>query len=457
MSAQSREFSKNEALSDTIGAVRKKGLPLIAGLFIVSLVVPLFINLGSVRLPIYRIVLLALFVPGLYRLFSGQVGRVRLPDLCVVAICLWSSISFVVNHGLGPMVETIGLVWIDTLGAYLIGRCYIRTPEAFHATVRLLFWLAVILLPFAIYEAMSGEAIIIKLFSEIGATYPDHWMEKRMNLDRVQGPFPHPIHFGVFILSLVGVSYYVLGYNQAWVNRIAKAFIIALTGAFCLSSGPLVSLMAQANIIVWDGLMKSFRQRWHFLLGLSVLGFIIVDLISNRTPFHVLASYLSFNAQTAYSRINIWIWGTKNIFDNPLFGIGFNDWERLYFMTDSVDMFWILPAMQNGIPVWILWFLLFFSIFLSVAYRRNLNEKSNWYRTGYLVTMFGMFMVGWTVHFWTHTYVFFVFMLASGIWFCDHEERSESPEQRAKPSNVNTLLYSRFEPKKARILDRRDG
>ena len=265
--------------------------------------------------------------------------------------------------------------------------------------------------------------------------------------NRVQGPFSHPIHFGVFVLSLVGVSYYVLGYNRPWITRVFRAVIITLTGAFCLSSGPLVSVMSQLNVIVWDGIMKSVRQRWHILLGLSAAGFIVVDLISNRTPFHVVASYLAFNPGTAYSRINIWIWGTKNIFDNPVFGIGFNDWERLPFMTDSVDMFWILPAMQNGIPVWILWLTLFFSIFLTVAYRSGLDERTSWYRTGFLVTVFGMFMVGWTVHFWTHTYAFFIFLLAAGIWFCDHEERSETAEQRTMPSDRKKLAYSRFAPR----------
>lgn len=452
MTAHNTDHAAVAPLAVLTGNVRRSGIPLFVAIFIIGLIIPLFVNLGTVRLSVYRIILLLLFFPALYRLFSGQAGRLRLPDFCVIGICIWSSISFVSHHGLGPMVETVGLVWIDTLGAYLLGRCYIRTPEAFYATVRLLFWLAMLLLPFAIYEAVSGEAIIITLFSKIGATNPDHWMPGRMGLDRVQGPFPHPIHFGVFVLSLVGVSYYVLGYNCSWITRVFRAVIIMLTGALALSSGPLVSAMSQLNVIVWDGMLKSVRQRWHILLGLSAVGFVVIDLISNRTPFHVLASYLAFNSNTAYSRINIWTWGTKNIFDNPVFGIGFNDWERDWFMVqDTVDMFWILPAMQNGIPAWILWLTLFFSIFLAVAYRTNLDERTSWYRTGYLVTVFGMFMVGWTVHFWTQTYVYFIFMLAAGIWFCDHEERAETPETQVVPSDRKTLAYSRFAPKKGTI------
>jgi hypothetical protein len=338
-------------------------------------------------------------------------------------------------------------LWVETLGAYLLGRCYIRTPEAFHAAVRLLFWLAIIMLPFAVYEAVTGEAIIITLFSKIGATYPDHWMEPRMNLDRVQGPFPHPIHFGVFVLSLIGVSYYVLGYNRPWISRIWRVAIVALTGAFSLSSGPLVSATSQLNMILWDGVMKSFRRRWYILLGLAVVGYVVIDMISNRTPFHVLASYLAFSAETAYGRIDIWHWGTKNIFDNPVFGIGLNDWERAWYMTASVDMFWIVGGMRYGIPVWILWIVLFFSIFLSVVYHPILDERLRWYRTGFLVTIFGVFMVGWTVDFWTNTYVFVIFLMAAGVWFCDYEAQPDSSEKQPMPPDRRVLGYSRFAPK----------
>ena len=426
-----------------------KGVPLLVAVFIIGLVIPLFINIGPIRLTFYRIVLLLMFFPGLYYLLSGRVGRLRLPDFCVVGICIWSSLSFIVIHGLGPMVETIGIFWVETLGAYLVGRIYIRTPDAFHATVRMLFWLGILILPFAIYEAVTGRNMITELFGKVGASYANPQMEQRLGFDRVQGPFPHPIHFGVFFLSLVGVVYYVLGYGRRWAGRAGRSLAIAFVGAFSLSSGPLVSLMAQANVLLWDGLMKSVRQRWHILAGLSATGFVVVDIISNRTPFHVVATYLAFSTQTAYSRIWIWQWGTKNIFDNPVFGIGLNDWERGLYMVDSVDMFWILPAMRHGIPVWIMWLTLFFSIFLAVAYRRNLTERVNWYRTGYLVSMFGFFMVGWTVHFWTNTYAFFLFLLASGVWILDWQGGDEVTTDKPgdpEPLDRGGIRYTRFPP-----------
>lgn len=417
--------------------------------FLIGLVIPLFIYVGPVRLSVYRIVLLAMFFPTLYLLFSGKVGRVRLPDICVIAICIWSSISLIVVHGLAPMIETIGIFWVETLGAYLVGRCFIRTPEAFLAVVKVLFRLGIVIFPFAIYETLTSEDIILTIFSKIGATYYDNPMEPRLGLDRVQGPFPHQIHFGVFFLSLSGLVYYVIGYGRRWAGRVGRMLAIALLGSLSLSSGPLVAVTAQLNIIVWDGVMTSVRQRWHILTGLSVLGFFVVDMISNRTPFHVVVEYLAFNKETAYNRIRIWQFGTDNIFAHPLFGNGFNDWARPFWMSDSVDMFWILPAMRHGIPVWILWLTLFFSIFLAVAYRRGLGERVSWYRTGYLVTMFGLFMAGWTVHYWDVTYVFFLFLLASGVWILDWEDsaRPDAPPPPQTPLQQTGVAYTRFPPR----------
>jgi len=426
ISSQSAESRRKIAGPEGIGARRTSVPPLVA-VFIIGLVSPLFFFVGPVRLSVYTIILLLMFFPGLYALFSGRAGRLRLPDFCVIGICIWSSMSLIVVHGFNAMIEAIGILWVETMGAYLIGRCLIRTPEAFYATVRMLFLLGFIILPFAIYEAVTGTNLLNSLVGKIAPVNVDNPMERRLGLDRVQGPFPHPIHFGVFFLSLVGVVYYVLGYGRSWMVRVGQMLTMAFLGVMSLSSGPLVSLMAQLNLIVWDGVMKSVRQSWHILSGLALLGFIVIDMISNRTPFHVVAEYLAFNKHTAYNRILIWEFGTENIFANPLFGLGFNDWVKPSWMSDSVDMFWILPAMRHGIPVWILWLLLFFSTFLAVAYRRDLSERVGWYRTGYLVTLFGFFMVGWTVHFWNNTYVFFIFMLGSGMWILDWQASEETP------------------------------
>ena len=426
---------------------RVGGVPLFVAVFIIGLFIPLFIFLGPLRLSAYRTVLILLFFPALFRLLNGLAGRMCLPDVCVIGICVWSSISLTVIHGISPMLEPIGILWIETLGGYLVGRVYIRTPAAFHATIRLLFWLGMLMLPFAVIEAVASRNLLLELFGKIGPTlsHVSADMGSRLGLNRVQGPFDHPILFGVVIGSLVGLSYYVLGHGRSAIARTLRALMATFTAAFSLSSGPMIAIMTQIYLIIWDGMFQSYRKRWYAIIVLTVLGYVLIDLLSNRTPFHVIATYIAFSPQTAYGRLLIWTYGLQNILENPTFGLGFNDWQRAAWMTASIDMFWIVGAIRHGIVVWVLWFILFFSVFLKVAFSKGLNARLQDYRKGYLIALFGLFMAGWTVHFWNASFVFFMFLLGSGLWMTEStsdEVINVAPQERSR-----VVRYSRFPPR----------
>lgn len=413
-------------------------------LLVVALVTPFILQLGPLRLPLYRFVLLIFFFPCLFQLLSGRVGKLIVPDFCVLFIGFWVTLSLIFHHGIAEMVEAIGIYQAETLGAYLFGRCYIRSSRAFFKLVRLCFIIILIMLPFALYEAVTGTNMILKIFDAIGRTYFDVWKQRRLGLDRVQGPFSHPILFGVFFGGLVGVTYYVLGYHLSRFGRTISTGIVGLTGALALSSGPLTALVAQVGFIVWDGLLKKVKSRWYILIGLVITAYIGIDLLSNRNPFQVFVYYLSFNAHTAYNRILIFEWGTKNIFDNPIFGIGYNPWEKLSWMTTSFDMFWLVPAMQHGVPVWIAWNLMFFWPFIKIA-RMNLpNPKISAYRIGYLSSLFGLYMSGWTVHYWDATYIFLIFLMTSGYWFLDRGTAEDEAIDLTAPQKEDGVRYTRF-------------
>ena len=113
-----------------------------------------------------------------------------------------------------------------------------------------------------------------------------------------------------------------------------------------------------------------------------------------------------------------------------------------------MDMFWIVGAVRHGIPVWVFSLSSFFAVFLSIANRKNLSDKLRDYRTGYLITLWGLFMAGWMVHYWDMLYAFFMFLLGSGMWLLDYEEG----EQQEASDNVESPRaagpgYSRFGPR----------
>ena len=119
-----------------------------------------------------------------------------------------------------------------------------------------------------------------------------------------------------------------------------------------LSSGPLLSAVLQFGMISWGWIT---RNAWWVLVGLVVLGYVAIDLVSNRSPVQVLISYLTFNPANAYWRLHIWNFGSAEVLRHPLFGIGLSDWTRPGWMsTASVDNFWLNTAMRYGFPAFLL-------------------------------------------------------------------------------------------------------
>ena len=426
----------------------KAGLPWPALFFVIGLIIPLFLHIGPLRMSVYRVVLLICLFPAIIALFSGKVGRIRVPDIAIILICLWSTLSYFYNHGVAPMIERVGIFSIETWGSYLIGRVYIRTPDALLKLSRLLFFIALAMVPFALVELQTGRNLWIEIFDRFGGSYTNQIKERRMGFDRVQGPFSHPIHFGVFIGALIGLTFYVVGYHATTTMRYLRALAVAVIGAFALSSGPITAITVQLFIIAWDIVLRSVKARWKILIVVSVVMYVAVDLYSNRSPFEVLIAYTAMNAATAYGRILVWIWGTKSIWENPLFGIGLSgEWERPWWMnSSSVDMFWIVPGMAHGVFTWVMWFVLFFGVFIPVARQKLQSARLQSYRLGYLCSAFGLFAVGWTVHFWDAVYAFLLLMIGAGVWFLDWRETgpTEGTGMQAAVDTSRQKRYTRF-------------
>lgn len=397
-------------------------------LLIVSLLVPLIMYVGPLRLSAYRICLAAMAVPAILMLLSGQAGRIRFPDVTVVLIWLWLSLSLVVHHPLGMIIEPIGVSFLETVVAYLLGRGFIRTPDDYRAMILLMFRLVLLMLPFALIEAFFGRNLILEIANTVGVAHDDVYKEPRWGLDRVQGPFEHPILYGVFFGVLVGPVYKVLGYGKPYVMRVGQAVLTGFTASFTLSSGPLVALTSQAMLLGWNGMFGRLRQHWLILTLLVASMFLLVEIVANRSSPEIFISYFAFNADTAWNRIHIWEYGSQNVWNNPVFGLGLNDWERAWYMSGSMDMFWLVPAVRGGVLPGLLFQALMLWTVISLARRKGLGPRASSYREGFLISLVGYYLVGWTVHFWNATYVQFLFMLGAGMWMLDWKETDEFPD-----------------------------
>jgi hypothetical protein len=425
---RSRRLTDRSAGSaSTEGQTQAVRLPWPVVCFLVALVIPWVMYFGSLRLSAYRIVLVVMIIPCFMRLARGEAGRLRLPDIAVILYSLWGMICLVVVHGPAAGIQSGGILFVETVGPYLLGRCYIRSADDFEKMVLLLFKIVVVLLPFAVIECVTGQKPLTKLFGIFMPTIEINPMEPRWGLTRVQGPYEHPILFGVCCGSILALTHMVLGYGQSSVRRWFNSAIVVGTAFLALSSGPLTALIGQCLLLSWNRVLCSVEARWKILWAIVIFINVAIYLYSGESVARFFISHAPlFDSWSAYYRLLIWNYGTETVLNHPVFGIGYNEYERPSWMAPSVDMFWLNHAIMFGFPGVMLMALTFVSSAALVGIRSGLDARVNDFRTGYLITLAGFFMVGWTVHFWNGTYSFFLFLVASGLWLAEVPSQTET-------------------------------
>ena len=407
--------------------------PLWPALLLLSLLVPteFSFTLGSLRLTPYRLVLLVAFVPSLMRLLSGRAGPLSLVDLLIFAHLAWAYVVIGHYHGFGVAIESGGIRMLELGGAYLIARTYIVGEKEFRGAAAFLFAIACVLTPLVLLESISGVHLIKTLAAKITGQSFVSSIEDRFGLSRAFGPFDHPILFGVFAASALGMvwirAYPRLG--QPHVRQLPKIAVV-LSALTSMSSGALAALITQFMLLVWDRKTRHIQSRWKIFCAIGLAMYVCVDLISNRSAMKVFLSYLTFSPGTAYNRIIIFEWGIQDVWRNPMLGIGFSVWTRPEWMhSTSMDNFWLVQAVTFGIPG----FLTIALPVLLLLSRKwsSLPQRIRRLRTGWVISMIGLILAGCTVHFWNSLFVYFAFLLGMGAWFVNVRQRRASTQYTA--------------------------
>jgi len=276
---QSRRASAAPAAQDGRRAAGGRRSPWVA-LFLLTLLVPFYFYVGSLQLTPYRVVLLAVTGPLVLSWLMGGAGKIRIADIAIFLYCGWAALSFSLVHDIRTGIESGGILFAETIGAYLIGRVFIRDADSFHAACVWMLRIVLLLLPFAIIEAVTARNLVLEIANAIGPSNHTVNKEPRWGLDRAQGPFPHPILFGVFCGVILTLTYFVLGYGRSWVRRVSQAGLVFVTGSLSLSSGPMSAIAAQCLLIGYDGTMQFIRQRWILLLLAVISMTLLIAIIS---------------------------------------------------------------------------------------------------------------------------------------------------------------------------------
>lgn len=432
-------------------------LPLPVILYLLTVVVPIGFYAGPLFITTLRLLLLVMTIPLMLKVLMGHYGKVYLTDLLFVCHILWAAVSLTINNP-SQMVEQVGSVGMELLGGYAIGRAFIRSQEQFIALCKALAIIVIFTFPFAIYEALTGHTIIIEFLRDlpgvtsVGIVRSD----PRLGLERVQAVFAHAIHYGLFCSIALSLCFVGLkGTISTW-KRFLMSIAIMASGFLALSSGALTAVAMQLAFILWFSIFRGFKQRWWLLVGLFILAYVTVDLLSNRSPLKVFMSYATFSAHNAYWRSIIFDWGLANIIGStekgivgsPFIGIGLRDWVRPYYMySGSMDNFWLVIGVRYGLPGLLLLAIGYFSVIFQVM-RKNFDADENLLllRRSWVFTFLGLTFTLCTVHVWTNIYSFIFFMFGTGLWFITATPNStqETPETDEKQNGGSHSRFTRF-------------
>lgn len=410
-------------------------------LFVLTLLMPIAFEIAGTRLSPNRLFLLISIIPFAVRIISGQIGRLTLVDLFFLLHGIWIFVSLIVVEGTSR-IPFAGITAVELVGGYFVGRALVTNADDYRRLFKMVLLALICLLPFAIFESFTGRMLIPDLLRPVFETpHRGRSAYGRMGLERVYGVFSHPILWGLFC-ALSMANFVALARGN--IGKIIFALLFTLYTTFLsLSSAPLMAYGLQLCLLVWGWVMGG---RWKILLICSVVGYVVIDLLSNRTPVTILIDTLTFNPGTGYTRIAIFDAGWAAVKGSPLFGIGFNDWPRPSWVTASVDNFWLLTAMRYGMVGVGFLILAFLSHFYLLARAKITDPETAAIRVGHAIALAGVSFTLTTVHIWDTIAVFVMFYIGAGAWMYafDPVEQSAEGSPQAAPEPQGGNRYSRF-------------
>lgn len=247
-------------------------------------------EIGGMMLHPHRILMLMAVLRMLAR---GELSGIRLQgvDKLVLASMGWLIFANLFHEqepGSG-IVFTAGVAF-EALASYFLIRAWCR---GFEDVQILAGSLAIVFVPMAL--SMFAEKSL--LTNPMGLLGGGDWVNIREGIVRSRGTFTHAILAGSIAAACFPLMISIWKSNKMLsVVGMSTTLSMVIT---CHSSGPLVSLMITGVIVIGWRLRHHTRK----LVWLAIIGYIVIDLISNRPGYHAIVTRLDLTgSSTAYYR-----------------------------------------------------------------------------------------------------------------------------------------------------------
>lgn len=347
--------------------------PLLCVIFILLIFIPAGLHwfIGPVRMEAYRLFLIisALFLSP--QIVNHKYDR---KELALLAYCGWCALSYIYLHK-GQGVQSALILLLEVFVSYWIGLQVGGNLHKLRKCVTLIMLLFLCMAPFAMVESQSGYRFFHVLFAGLAGTEVNAYLGEsyfRYGLHRASTVFAHPI-----LYSVIAVMYLSLLF-RLYQPPLVVLFVFAIMTALVTSvtSAGILMLLMLIGLYLMQKSTRYFPEIFKFTVMLSAGLYVFLSFASNQGPIQLLIKMTSLNTHTAFARYMQWQFASVDISRSPVFGIGFNEWTRPHWMGPSIDSYWLLAALQNGIPA-LLALSVFFVLSLK-AYWQAFHVKGEW-------------------------------------------------------------------------------
>lgn len=382
-----------------------------------SLIIPAGISfsIGTVVLFPFRLLLLLSMPFVIMELVRGRVKWVW-ADTCVLLAALWIFASLLLNRGTGEGLESGAREAIDFAVGYFVARAYIRSGNDVARLLKAFLPGFLFIAAILAFESITHKLVLYPLF-QYNVKYAEVLNQQRLGLLRAWGPFPHPIHGGLFMAMFLPL-YYV---TEARSGRRWTGVLASCAGFFSLSSAAILALLLAAGLTfyIWISARVFRRVNWLYLLVPFAAILSVLEFVTQSGVVKLIIRYFSISPGTGYYRLLIWEYGTASVWSHPWIGIGYAGYERVVWMrSGSVDNHWLALAMRFGLPV---------SVFLVVAMvlalwhlssARRLafvTPRDRWFSHGLTISIVATSACLLTVFAWLQVQVWYMMLLGIAV------------------------------------------